>query len=395
MQHYKKFADEMYELDGLLFAHCKLIIPSSMRLYILQLIHEAILARRNAKPWPNMSRDIENFVAKCSVCNNFRRHQTAEPLLPHPVPERPWQKVGVDIFSFKRKDYLLVVDYYSKYPEISRLPDKTASTVVMHLKEIFARHGIPEEMVSDNMPFNSRKVNEFANEWMINVTTSSPHYAQSNGQAERAIQTAKNILRKADEAGTDPYVALLQYRNTPVAGCEYSPAQMLFSRSLRTKLPVAAEHLIPEVVAPRDQLCERQFQQKKYYDRSTRTLPPLQSDDMVRVKHDKQWLRGHVIQQHDTPRSYVVETEEGSTLRRNRRDLIRTAEEAPVCAPYIEDVPTTKNAAPSATSAPSSVSSPTSAAAPPPILKTTTRGRVVKPPVRFADYDMSASRRRK
>ena len=146
----------------------------------------------------------------------------------------------------------------------------------MHLKEIFARHGIPEEMVSDNMPFNSRKVNEFANEWMISVTTSSPHYAQSNGQAERAIQTAKNILRKVDEAGTDPYVALLQYRNTPVAGCEYSPAQMLFSRSLRTKLPVAAEHLIPEVVAPRDQLCERQFQQKKYYDRSTRTLPPLQ-----------------------------------------------------------------------------------------------------------------------
>ena len=71
------------------------------------------MARRTMY-WPNMSRDIENFVAKCSVCNNFRRHQTAEPLLPHPVPERPWQKVGVDIFSFKRKDYLLVVDYYSR-----------------------------------------------------------------------------------------------------------------------------------------------------------------------------------------------------------------------------------------------------------------------------------------
>ena len=159
---------------------------------------------------------------------------------------------------------------------------------------------------------------------------------------------------------------------------------------------MAAKHLIPEVVAPRDQLCERRQQQKKYYDCSTRTLPPLQSDDVVRVKHDKQWLRGRVIQPHDTPRSYVVETEDGSTLRRNRRDLIRTAEdEMPVCAPYIEDVPTTKNAAPSATSAPSSVSSPTLAAAPPPILKTTIRGRVVKPPVRFADYDMSASRRRK
>ena len=119
------------------------------------------------------------------------------------------------------------------------------------------------------------------------------------------------------------------------------------------------------------------------------------SDDVVRVKHDKQWLRGRVIQQHDTPRSYVVETEEGSTLRRNRRDLIRKAEEAPVCAPYIDDVPTTKNAAPSATSAPSSVSSCTdlgsSTAADPENHHQRTR---CKTPVRFADYDMSASRRR-
>ena len=173
---------------------------------------------------------------------------------PHPVPERPWQKVGVDIFTFQRKDYLLVVDYYSKYPEIAHLPDKTASTVVLQLKEIFARHGIPEEMTSDNMPFSSRKMSEFAEEWKFSQSTSSPHYAQSNGQAERAIQTVKNMLRKANEAGTDPYVALLQYRNTPVAGCDYSPAQMLFSRSLRTKLPVAAEQLIPAIVTPRDQL---------------------------------------------------------------------------------------------------------------------------------------------
>jgi len=179
--------------------------------------------------WPNISRDIENVVAKCSICNSFRRQQAVEPLQPYPVPERPWQKVGVDICTFQRKDYLLVVDYYSKYPEIARLPDKTAPTVVLHLKEIFARHGIPEEMVSDNMPFSSRKMGEFAEQWRISQSTSSPHYAQSNCQAERAIQTVKNILR-----------------------------QMLFSRSLRTKLPVTAEQLISAVVAPRDQLCDRQ-----------------------------------------------------------------------------------------------------------------------------------------
>ena len=79
MQHYKKFSDEMYELDGLLFVHGKLIIPSSMRSYILSLIHEGHLGMDKCKNmarrtlyWPNMSRDIENVVAKCSTCNSFR-----------------------------------------------------------------------------------------------------------------------------------------------------------------------------------------------------------------------------------------------------------------------------------------------------------------------------------
>ena len=141
----------MYELDGLLFVNGRLIVPSTMRPDILKLIHEGHLSMDKCKTitrrtlyWPSMTRDIENLVVKCSVCNSFCRQQAAEPLLTHPFPDRPWQKVGVDIFSFKQKDYILVVDYYSKYPEISRLPDKTASTVIMHVKDIFASHGIPE-----------------------------------------------------------------------------------------------------------------------------------------------------------------------------------------------------------------------------------------------------------
>src|SRR5678815_3190257 len=82
--------------------------------------------------------------------------QQQEPLLPHAVPERPWQKVGADIFTLYSRDYLLVVDYFSKFPEICHLESKTASSVVVKIKSIFARHGIPDELVADNMPFNSR-----------------------------------------------------------------------------------------------------------------------------------------------------------------------------------------------------------------------------------------------
>jgi len=133
------------------------------------------LARRTLY-WPNVMRHREPSRQM------FRVQQLSQPassrtLLSHPVPDRPWQNLGVDIFLFKEKDYLLVIDYYSKYPEISRLPDKTASTVITYLKEIFARHGIPEQLFSDKMPFNSRKVYEFADDWKINLTTSSPRYA--------------------------------------------------------------------------------------------------------------------------------------------------------------------------------------------------------------------------
>jgi len=105
-------------------------------------------------------------------------------------------------------------------------------------------------MVSDNMPFNSRKVSEFANEWMINVTTSNPYYAQSYGQAEHAIQRAKNILRKADEAGTrTSHCCSIATRPLPVASTVLRRCYLV-DRYMDKTIPVAANHLIPEVVVP-------------------------------------------------------------------------------------------------------------------------------------------------
>ena len=88
--------------------------------------------------WPGMARDIENTVNRCSKCAEWRRNNQKEPLIPHEVPIRPWQKLGADLFEFKGQTYLCVVDYFSKFPEISLLQTKTASSVITHLKSIFA-----------------------------------------------------------------------------------------------------------------------------------------------------------------------------------------------------------------------------------------------------------------
>ncbi len=115
------------------------------------------------------------------------------------------------------------------------------------------------------------------------METSSPTYAQSNGQAERFVQTVKQMFRKAEAENQDPYIALLHYHNAPVSGTSFSPAQMLMSRRLCDKLPTTSKLLKPEVIWPAKQLKERKATQKQYYDRGSHRLPVLKLHDVVRV----------------------------------------------------------------------------------------------------------------
>ena len=169
-------------------------------------------------------------------------------MIPHEIPDRPWAKVGADIFSFKNQEYLVVVDYYSKFPEVEQLTCKTANGVISALRQIFSRHGIPEILFCDNMPFASHVMASFAEEMGFEIITSSPRYAQSNGQSEKFVGIVKSFMRKAHEEGRDIWMSLLYYRNTPITGAPYSPAQLLMSRKLRDKMPSTSNILKPSVV---------------------------------------------------------------------------------------------------------------------------------------------------
>ena len=152
------------------------------------------------------SKSVKQVQEQCVLAWNVTRHPRhgcevfhlphtqTRPMIPHAIPDRPWQKLVSGVFEHKGKPYLVVVDYYSKFIETSLMRDKTAGTIVTHMKSIFARHGIPEELVSDNMPFNSKEFKHFASDWGFKLTTSSPTYPQANGLSEKAVQTIKRIL---------------------------------------------------------------------------------------------------------------------------------------------------------------------------------------------------------
>ena len=140
----------------------------------------------------------------------------------------------------KGTDYLITVDYFSRYPEVTQLRTTTSSTVINSLKSIFARHGIPETVRSDNGPqFASSEFDDFARNYQFRHTTSSPHFPSSNGQAERAVKQVKHLLKRAD----DPFLALLSYRSTPMPWCGKSPAELLMGRNIRANLPHTTDSL--------------------------------------------------------------------------------------------------------------------------------------------------------
>ena len=150
--------------------------------------------------------------------------------------------LGVDLLDFNGQQYMVVVDYYSRYIELVYLADTITHTVTAKLKCIFARFGIPDLLVSDNGPqFSSKEFRQFADLLGFTDQTSSPYYPQANGQSERAVQVAKTILRQSD-----PMLALVAYRSKPHVSTGFSPAQLLMGRRIQSRLPTLPRSLQPK-----------------------------------------------------------------------------------------------------------------------------------------------------
>ena len=254
---YFHIRDEMSVQNGIIFRGSRCVIPRTLRSSILCRLHsshlgvEGCLRRaRECIHWPGMNAEVKDFISKCETCQKFEASNCKETLMSHDVPERPWQKVGTDLFTLDDNNYLITVDYYSNFWEIDALrKDTTAKSVIKKLKAHFARYGCPDQVVSDNGPqFACDEFAKFAVEWDFDHTPSSPAHSKSNGKAESAVKTAKKLLRKAKDAKTDPYLAILDCRNTPTQGIDSSPAQRLMNRRTKTLLPMVGELLKPRNV---------------------------------------------------------------------------------------------------------------------------------------------------
>ena len=289
------------------------------------------------------------------------------------------------LFEWEGQEFVLVVDYFSRYCEIGVLRKSTSQEVINHLKAIFARHGIPETVISDNGPqYSSAEFAKFAEDWGFTHITSSPKYPQSNGEAERMVQTTKNLLTKSD----DPYEALLAYRATPLEN-GFSPAELCMGRRLRTTLPTTPSKLTPqwpELTKLREKEGKIKTEQTKDYNRrhAVKELSHLSPGDRVYIPDRKE--NAVVVAKTPEPRSYYLDTDSNATVRRNRRQLNPNPKEAKYAAgsPLPDPPETSKDQPPVPAEEKDALRSAQKSSIPVPVPGNTTRsGRKVNPPKRL------------
>ena len=282
---YHQFRADLSVINGLLFKEDRVIIPCIMRKKIKEKLHQGHLGVEKCKArgrqtvfWLGINAEIVEMVARCSACLENQPHQQKEPLMLHESPMEPWCKVGMDLFTCKRKNYLVIVDYFSNYPEVCSLNNTHSSTIISNAKAIFARRGRLQIVVSDNGPqFSSTEFKKFATSWKFKHITPSPKHPKSNGMAESAVKTIKKLFKKAQRQNEEPYLALLAHRSAPSTNDSMSPAQKLMGRNIRTHLPdlrALANESGKRIIQVHTKFQQaRRERVKYYYNRTAKNFP--------------------------------------------------------------------------------------------------------------------------
>ncbi|XP_029142978.1 uncharacterized protein K02A2.6-like, partial [Protobothrops mucrosquamatus] len=258
--------------DCIMFAE-RVVIPKKLQTRVLQQFHMGhpginrmkALARSYVY-WPFIDQQLEGMVKSCFQCASASKMPIKAELSSWPIPEKPWSRVHIDYAGpVNGQSFLVAVDAFSKWPEVFLMDSTTTSSTVAKLNQLFSRFGAPETIVSDNgTQFTSAHFELFCKRNGINHVRSPPFHPQSNGQAERFVDTFKRALQKSKGEGTTADLIerfLLMYRATPNPQSPggVSPAEALMNRKLRMPFDVIRPATIP---TRRNQVMERQFNRR-------------------------------------------------------------------------------------------------------------------------------------
>lgn len=237
----------------------RVYIPPSLRMKVLNELHSTHFGITRIKSlargycwWEGIDKDIENLVKDCVSCQANRANPPKVSFHCWEAPSRPFQRVHADYAGpFMGFYYLILIDAFSKWPEVRVVNNMTTETTIRACREFFSTYGIPSVFVSDNGPqFTSADFEKFLKLNGVVHKFSAPYHPATNGQAERFIQTMKSKLKSMDcsrsEVQSELCNILFSYRKMIHPSTGYSPSMLVFGRQIRSRLDLMVPSADPK-----------------------------------------------------------------------------------------------------------------------------------------------------
>ena len=242
LQEYWNYRDTLSIKNGLLTCGSQIIVPQEMQAEMLQYIHNGhqgkercLLRARNTVFWPKITYDIQELIERCIICQEHGKSQSIIGITQE-LPPFTWHTLATDIFYWKRMDFLIVADVFSKYFLVRKLANSTSAAVCAEIATIVTELGLPHIIRSDNGPcYNSKEFQQLLQHYNITHHTSSPHHPRSNGFVERMVGVTKKLMDKVGSKGKPWISGLYKYRVTPQSGSIASPLQLITQCTPREK----------------------------------------------------------------------------------------------------------------------------------------------------------------
>ncbi len=268
---------ELRTLGPFVLYRDRLCVPRVLQHAALQFLHEGhpgvVLMQERARQllfWPRITKDIHGFVLSCVSCARVASARPREPLLPSSPPSGPGDHVAADFCVFHAKRYLVFYDMFSNFPFLFPVHNETTNELLRCVRTVFLQTGLPTLFASDNgAAFASTKFQTFLKTCGTTHCASSPRYPQSNGAAERAVQTIKRLLERTTDKN-DLFRALLLLQNTRRPDLGLSPSELFFGRRQCTQLMPVAMQNTRSWLSQQAHLETRRASQAKYYNVHTR-----------------------------------------------------------------------------------------------------------------------------
>ena len=336
---FKAVRTELCVVGKLVLRGVRIVVPCKLRKRVVDLAHEGhqgvVKSKQRLRSkvwWPGIDGDMEHRCKTCRGCQLVSSPCAPEPLRRTRLPERPWQTLAVDLLGPLPSGHslLVLVDYFSRFVEVSIMKSVTSEVVICELEKFFGVHGNPESLKTDNGPqFISNEFSEFLKENDIFHLTSTPLWPQANGEVERQNRSLLKAIKIAQIEKKDWKRELLKfllaYRSTPHSTTGVSPAKLLFGREIRTKLPeLRGEDARPNVIEIQDRDSAMKQKGADYADlRKGAEKSDIDTGDKVFVKRKKRDKLSPTF--YEVPMEVVdkrggeviVESSSGAQYRRN------------------------------------------------------------------------------